>query len=257
MLLAERRALRVLRAAAGRATSALVDAADAHGHIPALLHQVRRVAASLQSSLEQAIHTARGDARRVALGRLDAELRHVERELAAEGHPIAIRRPPLSDAAEDGARAQASAASYAAAWAQAVTAALLAWADDEQGKLTHRVRAAGQSQEYRIARTATTEVATAYNDEHDEGVGYVVEKNAGARWLAALFHRWDATLDRMTCPACRDHDGEIALAGTDFDAGDEPADVHTSCRCHDALLFLPARLPSAGAGGHYADAGDD
>ena len=44
----------------------------------------------------------------------------------------------------------------------------------------------------------------------------------------SLQREWVATLDKRTCPVCREMDGKIATAATPFDI--EPP-VHPYCRC--------------------------
>jgi len=94
----------------------------------------------------------------------------------------------------------------------------------------------------RLTRIAATEIPRAYNAAHDEGAGWVAERHKDASWLPLVVKRWDATLDRKTCPVCRDMDGRIALLGMSFSSGRIPGFVHRHDRCQDSIIALPLRM---------------
>ncbi len=264
LLSAERRALEQLRVTAAGVIHEAADAAEAAAaHDPKhrrlfAIAATKRAMVRLSATLETALAASRHQARVASLGRLSAELDLLRRQLVAAGIHEAPRVPHLSDSAEDGPAAHAAAASYTAAWGTAAVAAILAWERRTDLSLAAALRRTIPANDYRIRRIATTETARAFNDEHDEGVGYVATESKGAIWLPGLFRRWDATLDRVTCPICARLDGEIVMVGRSFSGGLVPGYVHPHCRCIGTLWFMPVRVqPGQTTPGHYTGLDDD
>lgn len=77
----------------------------------------------------------------------------------------------------------------------------------------------------RARRIATTETATAWNDEH----------RALSEGIPGALNRWDATLDARTCRVCRSMDGVTVPVGSPFPEG-EPGFIHPNCRCISTLI---------------------
>ena len=84
----------------------------------------------------------------------------------------------------------------------------------------------------KIARTAETEAARAYNDEHLERARDMLA--AGDLPPGALLREWSALID--ACEACWPHDGERTGIDESFSGGEEPGSVHPRCRCSDIIV---------------------
>jgi hypothetical protein len=216
-----------------------------------VLQAIRHRAESLRVVLEHAIVDARRDARTVAFDRFAVELALLTKELRRHGITADFDTRAVTYDAHDQVRAHSAASSFVAAWSAAMTGAVVLAGRREASPLP-LLRKGADGQSYRLARIAITEVAQAYSQEHDEGIGYALKPHKSARWFPAVFRRWDAQNDRRTCQTCREHDGELALPLVGgFQNGDMPGDVHANCRCIDTLAFLPAMLPAAASEGHY------
>lgn len=252
---AEAKALGTMRASAKAVHSHVVaQLATAPNHIHAI-GAVRSARSHIARAVSNSVFQARSNARDAAQVRLAAELEQLHKEL----HRLGIERPDLivqrSDGAEDSAIAVMLGESYGSAWAAAMLVVILRWERQDKasrGSLPGQARVVLEQIDFRIRRIAATETARAFNNEHDEGVGYVAAQHKGSRWIAGLFKRWDAMFDRRVCATCRGHDGELALVGTSFTHDDRPAEVHAICRCLDSLVFLPLRVRAAeDTEGHY------
>lgn len=230
-----------VRAEHNAAVTNIVGAWDKQTPIVAIRNSRNTMSASIASSVLE----SRKRARQVALDRLKSELDQISKQLGRAGYDnVALQLPPQSDGVEDGALADAIGASFTSAWAVQMLSLVMKWADDPHDMLAAQSRDVLRALDFRIDRIATTETARAYNDEHDEGVGYAFKDQQDAEWLPAVLKRWDSTLDRAVCSTCKDHDGELEPIGIKFDNDDEPAEVHANCRCQDQLIFLPTRLPA-------------
>lgn len=77
-----------------------------------------------------------------------------------------------------------------------------------------------------LERIAATESANGFNFGRTEAA-----KQSGVQ----LWRRWDAVLDKRTCPVCSAAHGEIVRPGDAFRYG-TPGQVHPLCRCTEELL---------------------
>lgn len=254
LLLAERQALGDLRAATRAAVGALllaIESARRGGREAlklAILSALRRLAPDLRTAATAAILASRTRVRGVALQRLDKELALIERTANTNAK---LARPGMSDAAEDPSHADAAGASLASAWTAGVVATTLAWADSDDASTSPTFAGTVDAVDNRARRIAVTEMARAYNDEHDEGVGWIAETYADETWLVGVLRRWDATLDARTCTRCAGMDGTVLPIGMSF--GVEPGYVHPWCRCIDTLIFVPARVRDTVPAGYVGD----
>lgn len=218
---------------------------------------IRKATAALHGRVEHTVRLGRQEARLSSLRRLRVELDLLRSQLTdygfgPESHPS---DPPLSKSDHDAAFAHQTGMSFASAWSAVALGSTLQWAEDPSKSLPAAIRRTATLTDYRLRRIATTDTARAFNDEHDEGVGYVVGQTK-ATWLGAVFKRWDATLDRRICNVCKALDGQIVLVGREFRSGEVPGEVHVCCRCLDSLIFIPARLKKTGPG-HYTGLEDE
>ncbi len=95
---------------------------------------------------------------------------------------------------------------------------------------------------YAIEEKATTQTAESFAEERVQVERRVVHQNTGANWLPLLVKMWDATLDKKTCPLCRDMNEQFRPFGMSFSGGRVPAVVHRRCRCIQVLIFSPIYL---------------
>jgi hypothetical protein len=229
MLLTEKRALtqlrREVRTVLGDLSLTIGGAAVAREQPGARVFVISAIGAATRDAGERvsrAITEARSDARRVALERISAEL-----------GSIGLSTAPLarSDGAEDVGIGQFAGGSFASAWGASMMREVLAWADDP--KRTPKLSAANDALDYRLARLAATEVASAYNDEHAEAALEVAKVPA---WRGRLFRRWEAMLDRRLCKVCKAMDGQVVPVDASFTLRREPGLVHPMCRCIEILV---------------------
>ena len=197
--------------------------------------QVRRQLPGLQSNLRDETIRAQQDAR--AAGRA---------RLAEDFGPL----PSVADTLiADEALAAVAGSTLSAAWA---TAALSLATGDEGtpaalAGLTRLI-------EPRLVRTASTEVARAFNDERN---GILIDLGGGLGDFEppelgdplgprppgpGLFKVWSAVLDRVTCARCFACDGEIVEAHASFSAGEMPLHPHCRCLLEYVIISKPERL---------------
>lgn len=138
---------------------------------------------------------------------------------------------------EDDTHATSAAEALAAAW-QSMSVHIILRALRREDDVAAELSKTRQAIESRGIRTAVTETARAYNDEHEAAV---TETAAGDATFAAALEAaqvvrvWDAILDMRTCAVCRDMHGEIAPVGGSFRGGWEPGLTHPLCRCIDIV----------------------
>ena len=185
------------------------ELADLPGGLPheRVMLLVRRAVSRLRQALERAILEAREDARATARASLPqgARLPH------EPWHP-----GPLE---EDRAAAHTAATSYAGAWGAAVIAMVLESRHEGDDWPPSPPLLDG-----RLAMTAATEVARAFNDERERAARELAATPEGDRYVKV----WSAMLDRRTCHHCRKCDGEMRELDERFS---HVMPSHPNCRC--------------------------
>lgn len=83
---------------------------------------------------------------------------------------------------------------------------------------------------YWAERLVRTELITAYNIQHQQGMELLNESRDPAR-TAEYVQRWDSSLDKRACPICRDLDRRVAKVGGEFKGGYKAPPAHPNCRC--------------------------
>ncbi len=114
--------------------------------------------------------------------------------------------------------------------------------------------------DYRLRRTATTEVARTFNRQTHE-TAKALEPAMGRQetseetvrrdgtvydWVVSSYLYWSATLDRRTCDFCSSQDGERAPVEEGFSGG-QPGEVHSQCRCIAVPTYDIRRVTRAGS----------
>lgn len=197
---------------------------------------VAAAASTLRSQAAQAATRARTGGRDLATARIAAEVATIGAMLGEK-----IQAPPQSDAHEDAVFGAAAGDAIAAAFRAATLAAILKDREATAAQAAGAVQAAIKPLDAKARRTAATETSRSFNAEHGLATAAMAAAATSAAWLALTARRWDATLDRLVCLACKTHDGELAAVGSKFKRGEEPGDVHPSCRCVSTLILLPMR----------------
>lgn len=195
---------------------------------------VLAAAALLQSKLSSIIATHRQDARVAAAKRLHVELGAVGVTVAP--HLLVV---PGRAHALDVAHAESASQSLAAAW-QASAVAAAARQPDAQNpyRAIDRTRVVVR---YRVDRTAATEIASAYNDEHSRALRDAAERDPellSALDAGEVVRIWSAYLDRRTCAECAARDG------TELSRSEIGPPAHPLCRC---VAYLERRSLRAAA----------
>jgi hypothetical protein len=174
----------------------------------------------LQRKLAGTIASHRQEARLASADRLTRELQVAG--IDVDHHML--RGAALSHAL-DVAHAEAAASSLSSAWQSAAVASV--GRDAEQTAAIRRIDRTRTVIRSRVDRTAATEIASAYNDEHVAALARVSDAYddvASAIQAAGLVLVWDAVLDRRTCDHCDQRHGSI------IEPGEEPPG-HPMCRC--------------------------
>lgn len=181
------------------------------------------VAESIADALTGGISQARSLSRIAGASRLQAEA------LALELESAGLVPVTGSGVATDWYRSRRFALSYARQWLRKANAV----------EVKSRVAAAALADDataHALRRTAATESATAYN------AGRLAESG---RISDVLVQRvWDATLDKRTCPTCREADGTIVGLRDPFPLG-EPGAAHPLCRCSWSLVTITSNRREA------------
>lgn len=173
---------------------------------------------SIQLHMEASVASAIAQSRVVSraagitsLGRELASVGAVLGDLSGVAHVAIVR---------DLRRAKVIAKSYADRWARKAEGKTVASA----------ARTASAATAGSVKRIAATESAESFNSGREEAA----RDSRGTRG-PSLLKVWDATLDRRTCPICRDADGDIVGYHEAFPSG-TPGGVHPFCRCTWRLL---------------------
>jgi hypothetical protein len=174
----------------------------------------------LGDQLTDAIARGRAEARNAARRRL-------REELSGVGVVYTMSTPAIAQAGAKAAdvdvqEARIAADSLVAQWRALELAAA------REGESERFYRSMGA----RIARTAQTETARAYNEEHRTVVREMsrVDPELGQR----VQREWSAMID--ACSHCWGHDGERVGLDENFDGGDEPGSMHPRCQCLEYLV---------------------
>lgn len=213
LLRAEGVALRAVRATVAQQTAGGVRTAAG----------ARDLASRTGRITAETLRTARTMAKRVGSQTLATELQVVT------GRDALLRSPRLTQDEERQLREDETAMGEAVL---AASTALIA-AKGRAGGDTLAAKLDG-----RVKRFVATEVAQGFNTER-EGALLDYQRDPANRFLPVLLRRWNATLDRRTCSACRSLDGQSAPVGMNFDGGQVPGTVHPYCRCFSTLMPIP------------------
>jgi len=100
------------------------------------------------------------------------------------------------------------------------------------------LRQADEATAHRLDLIATTETATAYEDEFREQTDRMARTTRDRSWLPLVVKMWDGSLDRRRCPTCAGASLEVRPFGVSFSIG-EPGHAHPRCRCICVLIVLP------------------
>lgn len=182
----------------------------------------------------KAIADGRQAAREAARKRLAIELKAAGIMLTAHEWQVRSRQD------EDDGYAAHAGDSLAGQWRTLAIAAVLGAARKEK-TTGQAIRSTARPMRLRIARTAQTEVARAYSDEHSDALVDIVEYDRAFR-DGALAERletqtarqWSAMAD--ACPMCLPLDDVIVGIGEAFPGGFEPGYVHPHCRCIEVAV---------------------
>lgn len=137
---------------------------------------------------------------------------------------------------EDDARGEVAGVSLATQWQAIALAAALKSAREDHAQ-TSSLTKLSTLMKPKAARTAATEVASAYNAEHAQVLRDAADKDEKlAKLLRQVGRSWDARLDKRTCSTCDGLDGTVVGYDEDFSRGEPP--IHVSCRCIVTLVSL-------------------
>lgn len=186
-------------------------------------------------SLASAIVSGRSEARRISAKRMAAELSASGADVENTVRPLLVTAS-MARAHEDAAHAQVAAESLASQWRGLARHSIAA----AERKGDHPYRGISRSGDLllpRIKRTAVTETAHAYNDEHREAARDA--ERYGLLDGDVLLREWSALLDRRTCPECSALHGAHAPLHGSFPGRNEPGNMHPNCRCIEVMVAVP------------------
>lgn len=255
MLKAEKAARRDLDAVVAIATAALIDSlskigtTDVSAAAIAAHAATRRAHGEMERGFELAVAAAILRSRSVAAAHAGAQLAEIDWILRAYEIPsVAIRTLPLAEGAADAAMATSASRSLASRWLLSTTTTIQQW---ESGGGAASLPQAARDGAKRIAsslgRTAATETAFAYAEEHARQMAEAVEQAGGTPLQPLLFKRWEGALDRKICRVCANHDNEVVEASQPFRGGHVPGEVHPHCRCQSMAALTSTDLNLAHA----------
>lgn len=209
-----------------RATQSVVSQEDGERRVKraALLALLLMTGRKLGSELSDVLSTGRKRARLAARGRLAKELKAT----TGQGRTFGTR----GDAVDAAAGAIAG-ESLAVQWRGIVIGQAYALAEDAGISLA----TVGQSRKLflpRLERSASTEVARAYNEEHRAALREVARQDP--ELCARLQREWCAMVD--SCERCWPHDGERVDIDEHFAGGDEPGSMHPRCMCIATVVAI-------------------
>lgn len=204
----------------------------------AMLVMLLGIGTTLAATAKLTITKGRQAARAVAAGRLGKEL------VAAgmTGVWLAELGSGSGRADDDAALAQAASLAISTAW-QGMAIASAVKAVRVEKDVAKALAETPKRMRARIARTAATETAEAYSDEHRQALVDAMDYDRAYRdgsfadaVQEELVRQWSSLLDDRTCIECSDQDGEVAEVDGVYDSGLEPGFVHVNCRCQDIVL---------------------
>lgn len=214
----------------------------------ASIRAIRAGREALADALAEDIEDGRRVARRLSAEQLRLEMAQGERDVrragvaeeaaivAAMATALAWRRraTPAAVTAEDAMYSRLAASSLANSWAQRAMSAV---SDAEEAETSAAAALARTPAGMKpgLKRTAQTEAARAFQDEHAEAMASAAESATGKERVPFLMRVWVAMNDKRTCSTCARHDGEAVPSGTPFSGGDEPGWVHPRCACSESL----------------------
>lgn len=209
----------------------------------AMLALLLMIGPAMVGMVRSAILQGRRGARQVATKRLQTEL--AAAGVALTAHDLGAMRPLVVASQadrhdDDGVHAQASAESLVTQW-RGLAIYTMAMAtrngDDEVAALAKTKRLMAT----RIVRTAASETAHAYNDEHHHALQDAIRYDDRIeRELAEaeIVAEWSALID--ACEMCWPHHGEQVAIGDSYRGGAFPGSMHPHCRCTE--IYTTARL---------------
>ena len=220
---------RSIAAAAAQAEQRRKDERDA-----IILAMLLAASKRMTDAAARSIADSRQSARDAAQRRLSMELKAAGITLAAHEWTLRSRKD------EDDGYAAHAADSLAGQWRSLAVAAVLGAARAEKTP-AQAIRSTAIPMRLRVVRTAETEVARAYADEHDEALSDIVEHDRAFRdgELAEMLEtrvmrQWSAMAD--ACERCWPLDGIEVGIGEPFPGGAEPGGMHPRCRCIEVLV---------------------
>jgi len=255
MLSAEKAARRDLDAVVAVATAALIDSlssistADVSAAAVAAHAATRRAHGEIERGAELALASAIARGRSTAAAHAGAQFAEVDWLLRAYEIPtVPLRALPVAEGAIDAARAASASRSLASRWLLSTTTAVRQW-ESAGGKtsLPQTARDGAKRIAPSLDRTAATETAVAYAEEHGRQMDAAAEQVKAAPLQRLLHKRWEGVLDRKICRVCANHDNEVVEASKPFRGGDIPGEVHPHCRCQSMVALSSTDLNLAHA----------
>lgn len=255
MLAAEKATRRDLDVVVAVATSALVDTLssldtlDVSAAAIAAHAATRRAHGEIERGAELALASAIVRGRSTAVAHAGAQFAEVDWLLRTYGIPaVPIRTLPMAGGAIDSARAAAASRSLASRWLLSTTTSIRQWeASGGKTSLPQTARNGAKRIAPSLDRTAATETAVAYAEEHGRQTDAAAEQAKAAPLHHLLHKRWEGLLDRKICRVCANHDNEVVEASKPFRNDDVPGEVHPHCRCQSivALSYTDLNLAHA------------
>ena len=242
LLLAKRRAAKLIETAAQQHIAETAVEAQRRDRerktslLVLLLLASRRMVPTLVAAIVAARHGARVASQR----RLLAELKASGLDLAASSRPLMILAASERHQ-DDILRATMAAESLAAQW-RGIALQAASSADRDGKDAARAIARSGQALKPRSERTAATESAHAYNDEHRELVRGFAKYDDELDEM--LMREWSAMID--ACERCWPHDGERVGIDEAFSGGDEPGSMHPRCLCVEVIVSATETMRKAG-----------
>lgn len=191
----------------------------------ATLHILLQVGAAMAISMAVAIERGRRFARSAAIRRLDAELLATGHRIHAESL-MAVKF--MGRAEEDAIQSRIAAESLATQWRGLAQASI---SMGRRGQATALQRTERMMLP-RIRRTAETETAKAFNDEHAARLEDAIR--SGEVDARLVMREWSALAD--ACDKCHPLHGVRVRFDESFPGGEVPGSVHPHCACTEVVV---------------------